>query len=242
MRRAVGIAERSSMAALSVIGRGEHCIADAHFVRKNIVPMAYKAGRWNIVVFECFRVVELLLKGIACLSGRVPKETHDLGRVVDDLVSYLARQHESPPLFASLRSKNNDRYGISLTSRNLSLYLECAGSWSLLAVDQHQLSSDEIVRLILHVEHFVITVSVDGRPLIRHTDATLAGPFRFRRAFARAPRAASVASLKRLSGKLRLSREAAFFSTREFTRSDAKIAISHMNLALGVSKSFYVER
>jgi hypothetical protein len=110
-----------------------------------------------------------------------------------------------------------------------------------MASARHQLSADEIVRMTLDAEHSVVTVSVDGRPLIRHSDASLVGPLRFRRAFARAPRAASIAALKRLSGKLRSSREEAFFWTREFTRSEAKIAISHMNLALGVSKAFYVE-
>jgi hypothetical protein len=42
--------------------RGEQNIGDAAFVREVIIPKALDAGRWNIVVFECTRPCDVLLK------------------------------------------------------------------------------------------------------------------------------------------------------------------------------------
>jgi hypothetical protein len=49
-----------------LLRRGELNIADAAFVRDHFIPAAMESRRWNIVVFEAFRTIELLLKGMVC--------------------------------------------------------------------------------------------------------------------------------------------------------------------------------
>jgi hypothetical protein len=66
------------MKRFEVIARGEESIADANFVRRRFINFAYREHRWNIVVFECFRVVELLVKGIVCLRDMLPAKAIQL--------------------------------------------------------------------------------------------------------------------------------------------------------------------
>jgi len=92
------------MKRFEAIARGEESIADANFVRRRFINFAYREHRWNIVVFECFRVVELLVKGIVCLSGHAPRESHSIKHVVDDFVKSLLRMRTGAPLFVSLET------------------------------------------------------------------------------------------------------------------------------------------
>lgn len=225
-----------------LLTRGEDSIADANFLRRNLVTLAYRHERWNIVVFECYRVVELLVKGISCLSGYAPRQSHSVEHVVGDLVGNLRREHVPAPLFFCLETAASNRYGIHLTGNAVSLLKEIGGNWAQLGYANHRLPGDQLVRVTLSAQNFTVTASVEGETLIRCTDASLAPPFRQRRRFLRAPRAASIAALKALGRNLLSTREEAFFSTRQFTRREARSAMAQMNLALGATKSFYVER
>jgi hypothetical protein len=230
------------MTRAELVMRGEESIADASFLRRSLITLAYRHERWNIVVFECFRVVELLVKGIVCLNGLAPRQSHSIEHVVDDLITSLGRQHLAAPLFVSLETRAKNRYGIDLTGRTLSVFKEIAGIWTQLGHVTHRLPADQLVRVTLSMQNFTITASVDGKTLIRCTDSSLVPPFHQRRGFVRIPRAASIAVLKALSKSLLTTREQAFFSTSRFTRRDARRAIAKMNLALGATKSFYVQR
>jgi hypothetical protein len=230
------------MTRLELVERGEESIADANFLRRRLIPVAYRENRWNIVVFECFRAVELLVKGIACLSGYAPRETHEIDSVVDGIVKNLKRTRTAAPLFVSLETTTKNRYGVSLTSKTLSLLMDVAGEWTALAETTHRLPADQLVRIALTWRHFAVTVSVDGKTLLVTSDATLVPRFLMHRSFMRAPRATSIGALKALSRSLLSTRESAFFTTRRFTQRDARSAIAKMNLALGATKSFYVEK
>jgi hypothetical protein len=222
--------------------RGEESIADANFLRRNLITLAYRHKRWNIVVFECFRVVELLVKGIVCITGHAPRISHSIEHVVDDLVRIQGRQRNTAPLLVSLVTRGKNRYGVHLTGNTLSLLKEINGAWTQLGLSTHRLPTDQLVRITLSMQDCAVTASVDGKILFRGTDASLAPPFRLRREIVRAPRAASIAALKTLSRSLLSTREDAFFSTRSFGQREARIAIAKMNLALGATKSFYIEK
>ena len=230
------------MKRFEVIARGEESIADANFVRRRFINFAYREHRWNIVVFECFRVVELLVKGIVCLSGHAPRESHSIEHVVDDFVKTLLRRRTGAPLFVSLETPARNRYGISLTGKTLSLFKEIAGVWTQLGHATHRLPADQLVRVALTVQKSEISVTVDGKVLLGGTDSSLLPPFRMRRGFVRAPSTASIGALKILSRSLLSTRESAFFTTRRFTQQDARSAVAKMNLALGATKSFYIEK
>ncbi len=52
--------------------RGQMSVDDATFIRDRFISLAVRGNRWNIVVYEAYRVIELLLKGIICFSGYTP--------------------------------------------------------------------------------------------------------------------------------------------------------------------------
>ena len=85
------------MKRAELIKRGEESIADADFIRRNFVTLAYNQKHWNIVIFECFRVVELLVKGIACISGHAPREAHSIEHIVDESHQDFQRGSERQP-------------------------------------------------------------------------------------------------------------------------------------------------
>ena len=64
---------------VNLFERGQRNILDAIFIRNTVIPAAQTAQRWNIVVFESYRVLELIIKGIICMYGKGPKKTHALG-------------------------------------------------------------------------------------------------------------------------------------------------------------------
>jgi hypothetical protein len=230
------------MTRRELVKRGEESIADANFLRRRLITVAYRENRWNIVVFECFRVIELLVKGIVCLSGYAPRETHSIASVIDDFVSNLKRGRTAAPLFVSLEATARNRYGVSLTSKTLSLFKIVAGVWTSLGQTTHRLPADQLVRVALTWRVSALTVSVNGETLLGTTDASLVPPFKMHRSFVRAPRATAIGALKALSRSLLSTRESAFFTTRLFTQRDARTAIAKMNLALGATKSFYIEK
>lgn len=125
------------MTRAELVTRGEESIADANFLRRNVITLAYRHKRWNIVVFESFRVVELLVKGIVCISGHAPRESHSIEHVVDDLVRIQGRQRTSAPLFVSLVTRRKNRYGVYLTGKTLSLLREDVGCWDPAWSHQH---------------------------------------------------------------------------------------------------------
>jgi hypothetical protein len=179
-------AATDSMTRTELIKRGEENIADVNFIRRNFITLAYSQKHWNIVVFECFRVVELLVKGIVCISGHAPRETHSIEHIVDDLINILARQRTAADLFVSLVAHGRNRYGVRLTTSKLSVLAEINGTWTHLGVTSHHLPADELVRITLTVQNFTVTASVDGKILFRVTNTSLAAPYPLRRQIVRA--------------------------------------------------------
>jgi hypothetical protein len=49
--------------------RGDRLVEDAIFIRDVVIPRAQAAERWNIVVFEAYRVSELLIKALFFFAG-----------------------------------------------------------------------------------------------------------------------------------------------------------------------------
>ncbi len=65
-------------------------INDALFIRTNFIPLAVESGKWNLVVSESHRSVELLLSGIIILLGGDPKQKkHNLEGLVQKYEIYL---------------------------------------------------------------------------------------------------------------------------------------------------------
>src|SRR5262245_17136247 len=95
-----------------LIARGERCVADALFVRDQILPLAVSSKRWAIVMYESFRVAELLTKGIICMSGYAPKSTHEIPALIGDLIDRLSTGRPRIPFVLGARMQGGHTYGV----------------------------------------------------------------------------------------------------------------------------------
>ena len=80
-----------------LFSRGHRNIEDAFFVKDVFIPAAIQNKKWNIAVYEAYRVVELTVKGIMCLAGIPPileiqsKYTHSIRKLINRFQSELLR-------------------------------------------------------------------------------------------------------------------------------------------------------
>lgn len=223
-----------------LLRRGELNIADAAFVRDHFIPAAVESERWNIVVFEAFRTIELLMKGMVCLSGHAPRQSHEVQYLVDDFLELLAAKRDSQPFLYSAASPSGHAYGIYWDGTSIQLLKKVAGLYTVLAsTGREQMASiDRLLRLSLDVEGFAVSVYCGNELILRTADASILDATRFSRSFERAPDPARVETLRRCAERLRATREDAFFGTVPFSKEDAEEAVLLMNSALLESRTF----
>ena len=65
-----------------IYSRGQSNIEDAHFIRENFIPSALKNEKWNVVVHQSYQALELLIKGMTCLTGQIPRKVHELEALI----------------------------------------------------------------------------------------------------------------------------------------------------------------
>jgi hypothetical protein len=237
-KRVVILATKAMNAEL--LWRGELNIVDAAFVRDHFIPAAMKSERWNIVVFEAFRTIELLIKGILCLSGHAPRQSHDVQYLIDDFLKLLAPKKDSQPFLYSAASPAGHAYGIYWDGTSIQLLEKVAGLYTVLAsTEWKQMPSiDRLLRLRLDVEGFTVSVYCSDELILQMSHASIPDATRFSRSFNRALDPAKVKTLRRAAERLRATREDAFFGTVSFSKEDAEAAMSLMNSALEASKAF----
>jgi hypothetical protein len=143
-----------------LLRRGELNIADAAFVRDHFIPAAMESRRWNIVVFEAFRTIELLLKGMVCLSGHVPRQSHEIHYLVDDFIKFLGTKTDLQPFLYSAASPNGGAYGIYWDGASIQLLKRIAGLYTLIASTgtKQPIYIDRLLSLRLDVEDFTVSV------------------------------------------------------------------------------------
>jgi hypothetical protein len=223
-----------------LLRRGELNIADAAFVRDHFIPAAMESERWNIVVFEAFRTIELLMKGMVCLSGHVPRQSHEVQYLIDDFLALLTAKRDSQPFFYSATSPSGHAYGIYFDGTSIQLLKKVAGFYTLLASTgtKKETSIDRLLRLRLDVEGFTVSVYFGDELLLRTADAAISDATRFSRSFERTPDPVRVETLRRSAEQLRANREAAFFGTVPFSKEDAEAAVLLMKSALSEARAF----
>lgn len=106
--------------------RGLRSISDALFIKDEIIPRAERESRWNMVVFECFRVAEIMIKAIICLSGHTPRHIHDLDSLLSGLVGIVDKSGDSPFYIAHLDDRDN-WYGVSVVDEGVEVFVVAKG-------------------------------------------------------------------------------------------------------------------
>lgn len=222
-----------------LLQRGELNIADAAFVRDHFIPAALEQGRWNIVVFESFRAIELLIKGLVCLSGHAPRQSHEIHLLVDDFLKLLATEKNSQPFLYSAVSPSGHAYGIYWDGTSIQLLKKVAGSYTVLGSTPNEtVSIDRLLRIRLDVDGSKVSVHCDGELILQTTDSSIPDATRYSRSFERAPDLDRVHKLREAAERLRATREDAYFGTMLFSKQKAEKAVTLMNSALLESRAF----
>jgi hypothetical protein len=231
----------ADMNRTELLRRGDLNVADAAFVRERFIPAAMEAGRWNIVVFEAFRVIELLIKGMVCLSGHEPRQSHTIEALVDDFCKLLARESYSLPFLYSVASPQGNAYGIYWDGASVQLLKKVWDSYTLLASKPWKAPPiDSLLRLRLKVGDDEISVYSDDKVILRMTDATIPNAVRFTRSFQRSPDPTAVQKLRTAAEQLKATRKEAFFGTVIFSKENAEATVEIMQSAVEASKAFVI--
>jgi len=225
-----------------LLRRGVLNIEDAVFVRDHFIPVAMKSERWNIVVYEVFRTIELLMKGMVCLSGHEPRQSHELQYVLDDFLDMLAAKENSPSFFYSVTSPSgNASYGVYSDGTSIELMKKVHGTYTSMGPAMPwKASIDQLVLLRLEVKEFIVSVYCgDDRLFTSSTDSTIleSEATEFSRSF-QCPDRAQRRTLRKATEWLRKRRLPAGHGEETFSPGEAKEAVSRMNSALSAVKAF----
>jgi len=232
-----------------LFNRGHRNIEDAYFVRDIFIPSAFEKQKWNIVVYEAYRVVELVVKGIMCLAGIPPilenqaKYTHNIKKLIILFQNELSKVNGRVPYFLALKSPSSDNhYGIEIIGNKAYLYIYVAGLSTELQspIDLSSISVDGLINLNFHYEDNTLTLIHNNKTLTLHTDATFgADKLKFEMGFQRIPDNERVNKIAEIGELLLKNRTAAFYSERIYSKEDALTALDNMNEALEASKAFF---
>jgi hypothetical protein len=230
-----------------LIQRGILNVEDATYLRKKIIPVALADERWNLVVRLAYDLTELLVKGVICLCGDGPRQTHDIDKLVDQLLGKIAEAAKGKidlPLIVSAKSDDGvlgfAGYGVLIEAGGCSLVeVNGSGSYAEIASVTTTLSVDQIVKLRIEVENFAISVYVGDTLILSTMDATHSGPYAFCRSFQVFPTRDRVRALKDAGDELRKNRESSFYSERRFDKNDATRAIQFGDIAFEAASCFF---
>ena len=152
-------------------------IWDASFVKDDVIPLACRKKRWNVVVFESQRVIELGLRGIVRLLGETPHEHHNLARHVAH-VHRIMSSSKRLPFVAGAYALGGDCYGVYVSGNSLVVVKRIAGTHTQMS-ERHLGPSwaEHEHEIALQVDGSHLTVRLDGDIFVSLTDADVMGPF-----------------------------------------------------------------
>jgi HEPN domain-containing protein len=217
------------------LSRGFASVEEARFSRFNLLPIARNSSRWNLVVAECFRIVELLIKGLSCLAGNVPKANHELDQLLTNLFEHLLSNPGATPLALHVVDDLGEGFAVDLNGGVASiLHVSNLGyaTYSQLGSSAiFTFSRPETIHIVADGE--MVSVSVAERTVSQRA----ANGMVFRGSFGRAD-AAAVDELKRLAAALRKHREVSLYHERRYLKEHALEAIGTMEAAFAALAPF----
>jgi len=228
--------------------RGHRNLEDAFFVRGIFIPSALKSQKWNIAVYEAYRVVELAIKGIMCLAGISPilenqsKYTHSIRKLLNLFEAELRKTEGHVSYFLALKSPSGNHYGIELIGNEAYLYKFIQNTWTQMqsSIDISSMSVGGLVNLRLKYENNTLILYHKDEVLTRQTDSSLISEnLKFEMEFQRAPDDERIKKIIEIGELLLQNRTMAFYSEKTYSEEDARIATINMDDALEASKAFF---
>ena len=210
--------------------RGFRNIEDALFIRDRLLQIAVEQGRWNIAVFESYRIIELVIKGMICLMGSQPERTHEIDKLVDQLLkassSPSGNAHHLPLTLAVLTT-DQDHYGVDFIDGAAILYWYNAGSYTRLAAayDLSNLDLNELIDVHLHRKGTRIDVFIGQTCIMSADNPDLTDPLKSESTFRIMPDGVRAEKIKKAGSALREKREASFYSETAYDQEQALNAI-----------------
>ena len=221
--------------------QGVQNIDDAVFVRNHLIPLARTHQRWNIVVYESHRAIELTLRAMICLSGHMPPESHDLERHIN----YLEKI--TPVGFNTLILRDGVTYfrlgelfGIRIVSTTVELIehpYEMYKSHSTCSIPS-PLRGMVNVRLIPTAKG--VDLFINNEKLLSHGTKAQAEHFEgILKILSTQEKVRRFRELKKFAKRLYQKRATAFYGEVQYSREDASLAFRDMLLVLHTAEVFY---
>ena len=223
---------------------GDRLFKDAVFIRDEVIPKAQDAGRWNIVVFEAYRVSELLIKALFFYAGWSPRQSHELDKVIDDLQRLLEKTKYSIPFVYSLVAKGGNCYAVTFLGNRIRFFKRISNVYTQIGGGHYlpSLTVNDIVTLRIDINGSLLTVKLNNEVILSISDSSITQqPLQLHRTLVKPADSARVEKIKKIVTALRRTREEAFYSERSFSEQEAEEAIAHMMEVIDLSKAFLVE-
>ncbi len=228
--------------------RGKRNIEDAIFIKEKLIPIAVKYEHWNIVVFESYAVIELIMKGLICLTKNAPCKTHEIKKLVEQMLNILSMfsaNNSWLPLLYNHYPKSGDGYCVDIDSDIIRVYRIDNDVYTQLGASsavRNIKSVDEILRLTVKKFKNEIAVSVGDDEIIRRNDSTYDFPdeSEWERGFNLRPNSERLGLLIRLGKKLRRIREKSFYGEIIYDEEKAKKVVSSMDEWLDAAACFFI--
>jgi hypothetical protein len=200
-----------------------------------------------VVVQQAYQSLELLVKGMICLTGHAPRVTHNTDLLIGELLDNVSPTTSEEPrvpfaVFASSMDGGNG-YGVWLYDASVEIVKVISRTFTAIAhfSIRDLLRADAILCLGLEVKDFTMRLILDGEPVFVATDSSVSGPLTLRREFVREPSMGKVTLLKEIGRKLRLNRESSFYAERTYAKTEAAEAMRLFDDANEVATCFLVE-
>lgn len=218
--------------------RGARLLDDARFVREVLMDAAFRAKKWNVVVFEAYRAAELLIKGIIYSMGYEPRSNHRLHSLVADLSVILEKdKHRLPFVYKAIDSSGNC-YLLRIVGQTLKLLKQVSGSYTQLGSVVNLENAYLPPKLIK--SGFSISVHQGATEVFNTCDSSVNSEITYERDILKAPDESRLEHLKQLVEVLLSTREEAFYSERLFTQDDGEKTIHTLSTVCELSKAFEV--
>jgi len=208
-------------------------VDDAFFVRDKFLPQALENERWNIVVYEAYRIIELLLKGMISLSGFLYLKDHNLEKVLVDYLQKLSKYDRFLPFSYRLVSKEIIYYFLDMDfSNNIRLLKYKSNTFTELAGGNFgMISNDDLPSMGLKYVKNSWKFFKDGLEVLSSTDVGNIDndSFGLNISLPKMLNPERVININNIASELLENREIAFYTEKIFSPEDASEAISKMN-------------
>lgn len=221
--------------------RGAKLIDDARFVYEVFIPSAVNAEQWNIVVFECYRASELLVKGIINSMGYEHKQSHKLHKLVHRLQQILQKEKNQVPFIYRAVQPSGNYYETRIRSGYLILLRCVNGVYTQLGATISL--PNPYIPPRLYIEGSSVSVKQGSNKLLSTCDYAMTDNVSYKKKILRPPDETRLNCLNEMVELLLSTREEAFYIERFFKREESVEYAQILTRVFELSKAFeFTER